>query len=85
MKQDEIMAILAHSEAEANSLREIAQALGLETTSYAGWIKAERGLSNTLRKLIKWGLVSCERKQRSEGHRFWYNVYWKSKLAATYD
>jgi hypothetical protein len=57
MNQEEILAVLSHSEAEAKSLREIAQTMGLETSSYASWIQAERGLSSTLRKLIKWGLV----------------------------
>jgi hypothetical protein len=45
MNQEEIMAVLSPCEAEAKSLREIAQEMGLETSSYAGWIKAERGLS----------------------------------------
>jgi hypothetical protein len=82
MNQEEIMAVLSHSEAEAKSLREIAQIIGLETSSYASWIKAERGLSSILRKLIKWGFVACVCKQNVNGHRFWYNIYWKNEIKA---
>jgi hypothetical protein len=82
VNQKEIIAVLSHSEAEAKSLREIAQAMGLETSSYAGWIKAERGLSSTLRKLMKWGFVVCIRRQNVNGHRFWYNLYWKNEITA---
>lgn len=76
------MAVLSHSEAGAKSLREIAQAMGLETSSYARWIKAERGLSSILRKLIKWGFVVRVRKQNVNGHKFWYNIYWINEIKA---
>lgn len=82
MNQEEIMAVLSHNEAEAKSLREIAHAMGLKTSSYASWIKTERGLSGILRKLIKWGFVSCIRRQNVDGHRFWYNLYWKNEITA---
>jgi hypothetical protein len=82
MNQEEIMAVLSPCEAEAKSLREIAQEMGLETSSYAGWIKAERGLSSILRKMIKWGFVVCVRRQNVNGHRFWYNLYWKNEIRA---
>jgi hypothetical protein len=80
MNQEEIMAVLSRSEAEAKSLREIAHAIGLETSSYASWIKAERGLSGILRKLIKWGFVAYVSRQNVNGHRFWYNLYWKNEM-----
>ena len=67
MNQEKILAVLSHSEAEAKSLREIAQTMELETSSYASWIQAERGLSSTLRKLIKWGLVACAIRQNVNG------------------
>lgn len=82
MNQEEIMAVLSHSEEEAKSLREIALAMRLDTSSYASWIKAERGLSGILRKLIKWGFVVCVRRQNTNGHRFWYNIYWKNEITA---
>jgi hypothetical protein len=82
MNQEEILAVLSHSETEAKSLREIAQTMGLETSSYASWIKAERGLSGILRKLIRWGFVACVRRQNVNGHRFWYNIYWKNEIKA---
>ena len=53
MNQEEIMAVLPHSEAEAKSLRDIAQAMGLETSSYASWIKAERCLSRQTSFLLR--------------------------------
>jgi hypothetical protein len=31
--------------------------------------------------LIKWGWVACEHRQRTDGHKFWYNAYWKTELA----
>jgi hypothetical protein len=80
MNQEEIMAVLSNSEAEAKSLREIAQAMGLKTSSYASWRRAERGLSNILRKMIKWGFVAHDRRQNVNGHRFWYNIYWKNEI-----
>jgi hypothetical protein len=63
------------------SMRDIAEAMGLEVTSYIDWIRAERGLARSLRSLIKWGWVACERRQRDDGHKFWYNAYWKTELA----
>jgi len=80
MNQTEIMSVLSNSEAEALSLREIAQKMGLDTSSYASWIKAERGLSGILRKLKKWGFVVCVRIQNTDGHKFWYNIYWKNEI-----
>jgi hypothetical protein len=82
MNQREIMAVLSYKEEEAMSLREIALKMGLDTSSYANWIKAERGLSGILRKLIKWGFVVCVRIQNTDGHRFWYNIYWKNEMPA---
>jgi len=29
--------------------------------------------------LARWGSVALERRQREEGHKFWYNAYWKTK------
>ena len=82
MNQQEIMNILPHNESEAMSLREIAQAIGMDTSSYASWIKAEHSLAGILRKLIKWGFVSYVRRKNLEGHRFWYNLYWRNEIRA---
>ena len=30
---------------------------------------------------MKWGQVALERRQRDDGHKFWYNAYWKTELA----
>jgi hypothetical protein len=62
-------------------LREIARDMELEMASYADWIRVERRLSSSLRALARWGFVDLERRQREEGHRFWYNAYWKTKTA----
>ena len=53
----------------------------LEMASYADWIRVERRLSSSLRALARWGFVDQERRQREEGHKFWYNAYWKTKPA----
>jgi hypothetical protein len=79
MNQEQILEILPSSEAEARSVKEIAEVMGLNTSSYATWRKTERGLSNALRKLMKWGLVASDRRQNCEDHQFWYNVYWRSE------
>jgi len=65
----------------ARPLKEIALAMELEMASYADWIRVERRLSSSLRALARWGFVDLERRQREEGHRFWYNAYWKTEPA----
>jgi len=77
MNQDAILAVLPDSRDNAKSLKEIAQALGLELNSYMDRIRAKRRLSSSLRSLAKWGWVASDRRQREEGHKFWYNAYWK--------
>jgi len=81
MTHEVVLASLPNSEAEAKSLKEIAQAIGLHTPKYVDWIRAERSLARVLRILIKWGWVSRDRRQRTDGHKFWHNVYWKTDLA----
>jgi hypothetical protein len=60
-------------------LEEIILAMKLEMVSYADWIRIESWLSGSLRALGRWGYVDKERRQREEGHRFWYNAYWKTE------
>ena len=81
MNQDTILAVLPDSKDDAKSLKEIAIEMGLDITSYVNWIRVERRLSSSLRALTRWGLVALERRQRNDGHRFWYNAYWKTELA----
>jgi predicted transcriptional regulator len=71
---------LPSSESEARSVIEIADVMGLDTSSYATWRKTEHGLSNALRKLIKGGFVARERRQSHNGHKFWYNVCWRTEI-----
>ena len=78
----DILAVLPESRDEAKSLKEIAQDMELEMASYADWIRVERRLSSSLRALARWGYVDQERRQREEGHKFWYNAYWKTELAS---
>ena len=80
MNQEQILEILPANETDGISLKEIAQIMGLDTSSYATWIKAERSLSNALRRLMKWGFVASDRRQRCMGHKFWYNVYWRIEI-----
>jgi hypothetical protein len=77
--QEDILAVLPESRDDAKSLKEIALAMELEMASYADWIRVERRLSSSLRALARWGFVDLERRQREEGHKFWYNAYWKTK------
>ena len=76
-----VLAALSYCKEDAKSMREIAEIMDLEMTSYIDWIRAERGLARSLRALIKWGWVACDRRQRENGHKFWYNAYWKTELA----
>ncbi len=88
MNHDAILAVLPDSKDDALSLKEIAQALGLEMNSYVDWIRAERRLASSLRALARWGWVASDRRQNEDGHRFWYNAYWKTEPAeakAAYD
>lgn len=81
LNSEAVLAVLPNSKEEAKSLKDIAQAIGLDITSYVDWISAERRLSSSLRSLIKWGWVACDRRQHEDGHKFWYNAYWKTELA----
>ena len=81
MNREAILAVLPHSKDDAKSLKEIAKEMDLDITAYVDWIRAERRLSSSLGALEKWGLVTCDRRQREEGHKFWYNAYWKTDPA----
>jgi predicted transcriptional regulator len=82
MNHEAILAALPDSKQEAKSLKEIAEAMGLDIATYIDWIRVERRLSSSLRSLIRWGWVACEQRQREDGHRFWYNAYWKTEIGA---
>ena len=81
MTHEAVLAALPNSEAEAKSLKDLAQLIGLQISSHTDWIRAERRLARVLRILIKWGWASRNKRQSDNGHRFWYNVYWKTELA----
>jgi hypothetical protein len=70
LNHEEVLAVLPDSSEEAVSIREIAQAMGLEITSYIDWVRAERRLVRALGALIKWGWVACDERQKEEGHKF---------------
>ena len=81
MSHEAVLAALPNSKDEAKSLKDIAQSIGLEIATHADWIRAERRLARSLRSLIKWGWVSRDKRQSENGHKFWYNAYWKTELA----
>ena len=68
MNHEEVLAVLPDSREEAKSIKEIAQAMGLEITSYVDWVRAERRLVRVLGALTKWGWVACDERQKEEGH-----------------
>jgi len=80
MNYDDVLAVLPDSREEANSINEIAQAMGLEISSYVDWVRAERRLVRALGALTKWGWVACDVRQKEEGRKFWFNAYWKTEL-----
>jgi len=85
MSHEVVLAALPNNKEEARSLKDIAEAIGLATSTYTDWIRAERRLTRSLRSLIKWGWVTFDKRQSENGHRFWYNAYWKTELAMRED
>ena len=81
MNHEVVLAVLPSDEFDAKSLKEIAEALGIDIIKYADWIRVSRNLARVLRILIKWGWVAYARRQRVDGNKFWHNVYWKTELA----
>lgn len=81
MNHEDILAALPESEGEVRALKEIALKMGLNISSYVGWIRAERRSSSALRTLNKWGWVEYDCRQASSSHRFRHNVYWKTEIA----
>jgi hypothetical protein len=70
MNHEAVLAVLPSSKEEAKSLKEVAQAVGLEVSTYTDWIRTERSLARVLRILVKWGCVASDRMQRDSGHKF---------------
>jgi hypothetical protein len=81
MDHDDVLAILSDRREDTNSIKKIAQETGLEISSYVDWVRAERQLVKALGAQIKLGWVACDERQKEEGHKFWYNAYWKTELA----
>ena len=79
MNHDDVLAVLPDSKEEAKSIKEIAQAMELEISSYVDWVRAERRLVRALGALTKWGWVAYYERQNEDGHKFWYNAYWKTE------
>jgi transcription initiation factor IIE alpha subunit len=76
------MAVLPGRAEKGRSMKEIAQAMGIEVCNRTDWIRTERSLARVLRRLSRWGIVACNRRQNTDGNRFWYNVYWKVRVTA---
>jgi len=81
MNREAILTVLPDSKEEAISLKQIAQAMGLKISSYTDQMSAQRRLAKSMRTLIKWGWVKCERRQRKVIPKLWHNAYWKTELA----
>jgi hypothetical protein len=79
LNHEAVLAVLPDSKEESVSIREIAQAMGLEISSYVDWVRAERRLVRALGAIVKWGWVACDERQKEKGHKFWYNSYWKTE------
>jgi hypothetical protein len=80
LKQEEVLAVLPDSKEEAVSIREIAQAMGIEIATHMDWVRTRAAMVRALGALIRWGWVACDERQREKGH-IWYNAYWKTELA----
>ena len=58
MNHEAVLAVLPNTESDAKSLKEIAEALGIDIIKYADWIRVSRNLARVLRILIKRGWVA---------------------------
>jgi hypothetical protein len=81
LNHEEVLAVLPDSRDKAKSIKEIAQAMDLEISSYVDWVRAERRLVRALGALVRWGWVAFDERQKEDGQKFWYNAYWKTDLA----
>ncbi len=81
MNPEAVLAILPNNKDEAMSMKEIALALGLDTSSYSTMGRTRRQLARTLRSLIKREWVAFDVRQGEDGHRAWHNAYWKTEMA----
>jgi hypothetical protein len=45
------------------------------------WGRTRAAVVRALGALVWWGWVACDERQRDDGHKFWYNAYWKTELA----
>jgi hypothetical protein len=55
LNHEAVLAALPNSKDDAKSLKDIAQAIGLATSTHMDWIRAERNLAGIFRILIKLG------------------------------
>lgn len=53
MNHDTILAVLPDNKDDAKSLKEIANEMDLDITSYVDWVRVERRLSSSLRSLTR--------------------------------
>jgi len=81
MNSDLILKVLSNSKDDAKSMREIAQAMGLDISSHASWVRTQNTLSRVLRVLCKWGWVTHDYRPSDDGKNFWHNAYWKTEIA----
>jgi hypothetical protein len=81
MNQMAILTVLPSQKENAKSIMDIAHDLGLETCTYRDRMRVERDISRGLNRLVKWRWVARDRRQREEGYRLWYSIYWKTDLA----
>lgn len=81
MNPEAVLAVLSDNKEDAKSMKEIAQAMGLEISTHTDWIRTQRILARVLRTLIKWGFVARDKRQSDNGRKFWHNAYWKTELA----
>jgi DNA-binding IclR family transcriptional regulator len=81
LNQEKVLAVLPDSKEEAKSIKEIAQAMGIEITTHMDWVRSRAAVVRALDALVRWGWVACDERQREEGYKIWHNAYWKTELA----
>ncbi len=77
MNSELVLEFLPINKEDAKSMDEIAQAMGLDISSYTSSARTKRQLARALRSLVKWGRVACDKRQSEVGYKSWHNAYWK--------
>jgi DNA-binding IclR family transcriptional regulator len=70
LNQEEVLAVLPGSKEEAKSIKEIAQAMGIEITTHMDWVRTRAAVVRALGALVRWGWVACDERRGKRATKF---------------